>query len=403
MNSNCLSRRGVQPAHTLAPTSGSPGPAFVLRNARAVFPQAVRAVSIFVRDGLIQRIGATLLTPGHTIDCEGDLVLPGLIEPHTDNIERHLEPRPGTFWSADRAILSHDAEMASAGITTAFDAVTLGNDISQGPMQSTYRDVIGATVAARAGGLLRIDHELHLRCELSSPRMLEQLESALAQRIPRLISLMDHTPGQGQWANLERFRKHYIRRYGLGPEQLDALVAQRREARVKFGGSNRQVALEFARKHRCILASHDDATQANVEQAHMDTCCIAEFPTSLEAARTARERGMHVIAGAPNLVRGGSHSGNVAAAVLAQEGLCDILSSDYCPSSLLQAVFELARICHLPLPAAVATVTSTPARALGLFDRGDIEEGKRADLVRVRDTPGGPIVVSAWCAGRQVA
>jgi alpha-D-ribose 1-methylphosphonate 5-triphosphate diphosphatase len=342
-------------------------------------------------------------TSGHATDCEGDWVLPGFIELHTDSFERHLEPRPGIFWSADRAILSHDAEMASAGITTAFDAVTLGNDIGQGFAQGRYIEFIAAAVSARAEGLLRVEHELHLRCEVSSSRMRDYLNFAVVHRIPRLVSLMDHTPGQGQWTDVGRFREHYVRRYGLTNHQVDALINLRQQSRDRFAAPNRRAVLDMAHRHSCALASHDDATESDIETAHADACDIAEFPTSLSAARLARDRGMYVVAGAPNLIRGSSHSGNVAAAALVREGLCEILSSDYYPSSLLQAVFELARNFDLSLPSAVATATSVPARALGLPDRGAIEEGKRADLVRVRETPSGPIVVSTWCAGRQVA
>lgn len=401
MKNDGISRLALDADVVHAP--GTAQPAFILRNARAVTPGCIRAGSILVEGGLIREIAEDIRAPVHTIDCAGDLVLPGLIELHTDNFERHLEPRPGTFWDPARAILSHDAEMASAGITTAFDAVTLGNDIHQGYAQQRYIEFIEATASARAEGLLRIEHELHLRCEVSSSRMREDLELAMSHRLPRLVSLMDHTPGQGQWTDIERFREHYVRRYGLPMHQVDALIHLRQQSRERFAPSNRSAVLNVAHLHFCTLASHDDTTVSDIEQAHADACQIAEFPTSLEAARLARDRGMYVVAGAPNLIRGGSHSGNVDVAALVREGLCDILSSDYYPSSLVQAVFELARNCGLSLPAAVATASYTPARALGLSDRGEIHKGKRADLIRVREVRSGPIVVSTWCAGRQVA
>jgi alpha-D-ribose 1-methylphosphonate 5-triphosphate diphosphatase len=404
VNSDCLSLQRPEPQRAaVRGIRREAHPAFALRNARVVLPNSVETTSLLLRDALIQRIGETIPGTPHTIDCEGDFVIPGLIEPHTDNLERHLEPRPGTFWNASRAILSHDAELASAGITTALDAVTLGGDVGSGIAQIAYLDAISASVSALSEALFRVDHLLHLRCELSSPQLSEHLEQALERRIPRLLSLMDHTPGRGQWTDIESFREHYIGRYGLRGCQIDELIVRRQRARAEFAASNRRVALEMAFQYQCILASHDDATSADIEQAHLDSCSIAEFPTSLEAARAAQDRRMRIVVGAPNLVRGGSHSGNVAASELVQEGLYDMLSSDYCPSSLLEATFMLAGTFGVPLPQAVAKVTSTPAQILRLSDRGSIVEGKRADLVRVRDSGRGPVVVSVWCGGRQVA
>jgi alpha-D-ribose 1-methylphosphonate 5-triphosphate diphosphatase len=375
---------------------------FSLHNARVVFPLEIRESALLVRDGIIESVGDSA-TPAQSLDCEGDLILPGLIELHTDNLERHLQPRPGTTWNAARAILSHDAELAAAGITTAWDAISLGNELGSDGAQSTYLDEIAATVSAGAERLLRIDHHLHFRCELSSPHLREHLERAGDIGLPRLVSLMDHTPGQGQWTDIERFRKHYAGRYDLEPQQLDALIARRQQSRLRFAAANRLAAVEFARLRDCVLASHDDTGRTSIAQAHADSCTLAEFPTSLEAAHAARDRGMFVIAGAPNLVRGGSHSGNVAVAELVRAGLCDILSSDYYPASLLQAVFQLARDFDLPLHEAVAHATQVPARALRLVDRGSIEAGRRADLIRVRETTRGPAVMTVWSAGRQVA
>jgi alpha-D-ribose 1-methylphosphonate 5-triphosphate diphosphatase len=200
-----------------------------------------------------------------------------------------------------------------------------------------------------------------------------------------------------------RFREHYARRYNLSATELDALIARRKSDQQRFSEENRSHAIDLARHCNATLASHDDATATDVERAAQSGCTITEFPTSLVAARRARTLAMHVLAGAPNLVRGGSHSGNVSASALIAEDMVDILSSDYCPSSLLQAVFCLARNATVPLHAAVATASTNPARALHLSDRGSIVEGMRADLIRVRDTRHGPIVINAWCGGRQVA
>ncbi len=378
-------------------------PAFSLTNALTVFPERIERSDIVVRDGMIHRIDAIHAANSRRVDCGGDYLFPGLIEIHTDNLERHIEPRPGIFWSTDRAVLSHDAELAAAGITTVFDAITIGGETSEGARQSAYLDAISSIESAESQSLLRTEHHLHLRCELGSPNLPEYLRSAIERRVPRLMSLMEHVPGQGQWLDITRFRDHHAGRYGLDAGELERLIERRKADQARFSVSNRAEVLRLARGHGCLLASHDDAAAADVERARQSGCTICEFPTSIVAAREARKVGMHLIVGAPNLVRGGSHSGNVAAAELAAGALVDILSSDYCPSSLLQAVFCLSRIASVPLNVAVQAATAGPAQALTLQDRGSIAEGKRADLIRVRDTPRGPVLVSAWCAGRQVA
>jgi alpha-D-ribose 1-methylphosphonate 5-triphosphate diphosphatase len=403
MNSTRIQGSQQAASHAARFARVDPNTNFVLSNARVVLADTVTDVAIEVRHGLIHRIRAQ---PDHAlrqIDCAGDYLLPGLIELHTDNFERHRIPRLGAQWHAQRAVLSHDAELASAGITTAFDAVTLGADLQPDAHDEAYLSEILATLTAQRAGLLRVDHQLHLRCELSSPRMREQLLRARRIRTPRIVSLMDHTPGQGQWTDLARFRSHYQARYGMTCDQLDALIARRQRTRATFALDNRRFATRVAIGHEAVIASHDDCTVASIADAQRDGCRIAEFPTSLQAATEATRRGMHVIAGAPNLIRNGSHSGNVAASDLVRAGACDILSSDYFPASLLQGAFLLASEFDHSLPRAIASVSEIPARVLGLHDRGRIEEGKRADLVRVRNSAHGPVVIATWCAGRQVA
>jgi len=377
--------------------------AFSLTNAITVLPGGLERTTLVVRDGLIHRINAAHAATSRRVDCAGDYLLPGLIELHTDNLERHIEPRPGTFWSTDRAIMSHDAELAAAGITTACDAITLGADTGEGARELAYLDAISSIAEAEVQGLLRAQHLLHVRCELGGAHLRESLQIAVARRTPRMMSLMEHVPGFGQWRDVAQFRNHYSRRYNLAAEQLDALIARRKTDREQFAARNRAAIVDVAGRCGSLLASHDDAFVADVEQAAQSGCTICEFPTSIEAARAAHQRRMFVIAGAPNIVRGGSHTGNVAASALAAEGLIDVLSSDYCPSSLLQAVFHVAADGVMSLAEAVSMASSRPARALALHDRGVIEEGRRADLIRVRNTPRGPVVVSAWSGGRQVA
>jgi alpha-D-ribose 1-methylphosphonate 5-triphosphate diphosphatase len=214
---------------------------------------------------------------------------------------------------------------------------------------------------------------------------------------------MDHAPGQRQFVDVEKYREYNQGRYGLTDAQLDALVQRRIEDRARYADDHRAAITALCRKHGLPVASHDDATTAHVDEAVQAGAAIAEFPTTLEAARAAHEYGLAVLAGAPNLVRGQSHSGNIPAAELAAHGWLDVLSSDYVPASVLHGAFLLHLRHGMTLPRAIATVSTTPARRVGLEDRGAIGPGKRADLVRVRVAGDVVAVRSVWSRGERVA
>ncbi len=380
----------------------------VFSNARLVLCDEVVSGNLSVQDGRIHAIesGATAV-PG-AIDLEGDYLLPGLVEIHTDNFERHLMPRPKVQWAEAPALLAHDAEVAAAGITTVFDALGVGDADPDSLRGSTWHEVLRTLDHCAGQDLLRADHHLHVRCELPAPNTLELFEPF--RRHPRLslVSLMDHTPGQRQWENLEHARIYYTGKKGWSQQKFEQQVALAAQLQATYAQPHRAWFVDFCATHRIALASHDDTTLAHVEQAHAEGASMSEFPTTVLAARAANERGMLNVMGGPNVVRGGSHSGNVAAAELARLGLLDILSSDYVPGSLLSAVVRLVDDGLADLPQAVAMVSLNPARATGMDDRGEIAFGKRADLVQVRlaDMPDGrrqPVVRAVWREGRRVA
>jgi alpha-D-ribose 1-methylphosphonate 5-triphosphate diphosphatase len=372
----------------------------VLSGASLVLRDDIVRADLHIEDGLIAAIGERPAGAA-LIDCSDCCILPGLVDLHTDNVERHVEPRPGTFWAAEHAVMAHDAELAGAGITTAFDAITLGGGFAEERRQASSLRVIEALGAARGANLLRIDHRLHLRCELSDAA-LPDIIAKVADVSPQIVSLMNHTPGQRQWRNLDKFRAHYARRYGLSEAELNALIATRQGSETTIVPANRRQAIDLARRTGARLASHDDSDMRDVEEAAASWCILSEFPTTEVAAAHAAARGLAVVAGAPNLVCGASHSGNVAAAALANNGHVDVLSSDYCPSSLLQAVFLLQNDFGWPLTRAVRTVSSTPAGVMGLDDRGEIAVGRRADVIVAQQTALGPVIRETWSAGRRV-
>lgn len=375
----------------------------ILAGGSVVLRDRVVTADVSIDAGVIQKIADTLpATPDATVvDCAGCDILPGFVDLHTDNLERHLEPRPGIYWPPERAVLTHDAELAAAGVTTAFDAITLGGGFAGHTRQQLAIDVIAALERAGADGLLRSDHRLHLRAELSDAELPVMLDRLRPIR-PQLVSLMNHTPGRRQWRDLEKFRTHYRRRYGLSDAELDALIAARQHSEITALPANRQLAIALAVRTQARLASHDDTDAHDVDEAAAVGCALSEFPTTAAAAARAAARGLAVVAGAPNLVRGASHAGNVSVVDLARDGHVHVLASDYWPASLLQAVYVLRDRDGTPLSEAARTVSSTPARIMGLTDRGEIAPGCRADVIVVSHTGFGPVIRETWARGRRV-
>lgn len=381
--------------------------ATVFKNARLVLADEVVRGSVAVRDGRIASIDTGAMQGPAGWDLEGDYLLPGLVEIHTDNFERHLMPRPKVQWAEMPALLAHDAEVAAAGITTVFDALGVGDADPDSLRGSTWDGVIDTIATCSRQDLLRADHHLHVRCELPAPNTIDLFKPFHGHERLSLISLMDHTPGQRQWEDIEQARIYYTGKKGWSDEKFERQVEHAARLQAEYAQPHRAWFVDYCRSHGIALASHDDTTEAHVEQAHREGASMSEFPTTLVAARAARARGLLNVMGGPNVVRGGSHSGNVAAADLARQGLLDILSSDYVPGSLLSAVMRLEGDGILSLPQAVATVTRNPARATGLHDRGEIAAGLRADLVQVRlvalaSGARQAVVRAVWREGRRV-
>jgi alpha-D-ribose 1-methylphosphonate 5-triphosphate diphosphatase len=378
---------------------------FILANARVVLADAVIERGwVAVADGRIAEIGEGR-PPGPAEDLAGDLLIPGLVELHTDHIEAHYVPRPKVHWDPMAAVVSYDAQLATSGITTVLDSVRIWREAGIQEVDGQHDVLSDAIAAAKDADLLRADHFLHLRCEVPMPDIIADTEMMLGRREVRLISLMDHTPGQRQFRDEVKLRTYYRgKKGGLTDPELDEMFAVRRRYQAEHAVPNRRGLVELARRRGVPLASHDDTVPEHVAEAIEDKIAIAEFPTTAEAAAALHAAGIKVLGGAPNLVRGGSHSGNVATAELAAAGVLDIMSSDYVPSALLLAALRLPEaVPQFDLPAAIRTVSRTPAHAVGLTDRGEIAVGKRADLVRVYRRAGASTARMVWREGRRVA
>jgi alpha-D-ribose 1-methylphosphonate 5-triphosphate diphosphatase len=372
----------------------------VLTNVRIVTTDEVVDGTLVVRDGRVGEMAPGPSASAGALDCSGDWLLPGLVELHTDNLERLFTPRIGVRWPADAAMLTHDAQIAAAGITTVGDAVCVGYHGGKSERLEYLNLSIDVLRRARAAQALKADHFLHLRLELADPHMLELFEPLMREPSLRLISFMDHTPGQRQYRDVSRFRALHA---GRSDAEVDQIVESRLRQQRDHAQAQRDAVLRLMAGHEAVRASHDDTTPEHVAEAVACGCHIAEFPTTVAAAEAARASGLSIVMGAPNLVLGGSHSGNVSAAELVAHDLLDIFSSDYVPASLLQAAFILHEGFGLALPEAIAPVSRMPAEVLGLADRGRIAPGVRADLVRVRQVGTTPTVVAVWREGERIA
>jgi alpha-D-ribose 1-methylphosphonate 5-triphosphate diphosphatase len=373
---------------------------FVLTNAKVVAADRIFEGWVAVADGRIAEIGEG---GARGLDMAGDYIIPGLVELHTDHLEAHLLPRPKVRWDIMSAILAYDAQMAASGVTTVFDSLRVGAASAGDSLSRQVEEIAVAMDEARTLDLLRCEHLTHLRCEIATPDVVDDTRRFVADREVNLISLMDHTPGQRQFCDLEKMRSYYARHGFVDAASFDAFVVERLAMHEEFAVKNRRMLVSIAHDAGAALASHDDATSEHVSEAIADRVSIAEFPTTLEAAEQSHDGGVKVLMGAPNIVRGGSHSGNVAAQDLAEAGRLDILSSDYVPASLILAAFALPRLApQIDLAHALRLVTKNPAEATGLDDRGEIAAGKRADLVRIRHAAGQPVVRCVWRAGVRV-
>ncbi len=375
----------------------------IIENARIVTAAAEFAGYLLVEKGRIVELGPGK-APERGLNFEGDYLLPGLVELHTDHLEVHFMPRPGVEWPPLPAVLAHDAQVIGSGITTVFDALRVGNDFDEEKFGVRMKKLAEAVAQAGQAGLTRAEHFLHLRCEIACADVVEEMEPFLDDANLRLVSVMDHTPGQRQFTDISRWKTYYRGKKHASEAVLDATIAKRLALWQRHAAKNRLEVVKRCQQHGIAIASHDDATPAHVEEALRDKMHIAEFPTTMEAAKASHAAGLKVLMGAPNVVRGGSHSGNVAARALAEAGVLDLLSSDYVPQSLLMGAFALREVAALGgLPGALRLVSKNPAEAAGLMDRGEIAPARRADLIRVALVEEQPVVRAAWRGGKRVA
>ncbi len=343
--------------------------------------------SVRIEGGRIAKIAERPM-PGAALSGDGLILLPGFVDMHGDMIEREVEPRPGVRMPTELGLRDLDRRLKVAGVTTAYAAVSFNPKSAYGHLRSYEhsKDMLRALKALRP--ILKIDHRVHARFEINYPNALAVVEELIADGTVDLVSLTDHTPGQGQYRDLEHLARRTEIEQGLTPEQALAHIQDRiDEKRANVGDVAATLAAisRLCATHGIALASHDDDTVEKVALMQSLGAAISEFPVTVEAATEARARGLATAMGAPNALRGQSYSGNLSARAAHGLGLLDILASDYHPSAILPAVLELAKADPAGLSGSARLATSNPAHALGLGDRGVIEPGLRADLVIADD------------------
>jgi alpha-D-ribose 1-methylphosphonate 5-triphosphate diphosphatase len=375
----------------------------IFTGAKLVLENEVVEGSVVIKDGILADVQSGVSSLPQAINFGGDYLIPGLIELHTDNMEKHFVPRPGVTWPGRSAVLTHDAQVVASGITTVFDAISIGDIKEDGFRLKSLPYMMQSLQETSELGLTRADHFLHLRCEVSHESCMNLFEELHENSLLRLVSIMDHSPGQRQFARMDKYIQYYQGKLNFSDEEMDHFITKHQLNSRQYADNYRSKIADICKTKNIPMASHDDATTAHVEEAMEFDMKISEFPTTVEAAEESHKQGMHVLMGAPNIVRGGSHSGNVAAADLADAGVLDILSSDYYPASLLDAAFKLTELENdYDLPKAIKTVTRNPADAVGLSDRGRIVKDCRADLIRVQWKHDHPNIKFVWNQGERV-
>ena len=371
-----------------------------ITGAELVTPEAViKDASLLIEDGYIAAINPESTSAVKSFDLNGKLLMPGCIDLHCDAIEKEIEPRPNTFFPTEFAVAQIDRRNAAAGITTPFHAISFANEELGVRNNEKAAEIVRAIHHYQPHAL--VDNKVHCRYEITDPTALPILLKLLQQNCVDLFSLMDHTPGQGQFKNLPAYLDYISRTYNKTAEQAQALANQKLENAA--GALDRiKTLVSEALPRNVRVASHDDDTPERVDTMTALGVKISEFPINLATAKAAKCQEMKTIFGAPNVLRGKSQSGSIKAIEAIENQVCDTLCSDYSPASLLSAVFQLPHLLDWSLPDAIALVTRNPANALNLQDRGEIKVGKRADLIAIKITKTFPQIVSTWVQGKVI-
>jgi len=358
--------------------------------------EVIEDASLLIENGKISAINPESVNGAKVIDLSGRTLMPGMVDLHCDALEKEVEPRPNVHFPLDFAVAQADKRNAAAGITTVYHALSFAND-ELGVRNNEFAAEIARSVHTWQPHAL-VDNRVHCRYEITDKSGLSVLLKLLKNNDMHLLSLMDHTPGQGQFKDMAAYRSYLSRTYKTSDDKLDAII-DRKQAAAEGVLDRVNELIDVAHQNGVSVASHDDDNIERVETMHRLGVNISEFPINLETAKYARQKGISTVFGAPNILRGKSQSGSMRALDAIQAGVADCLCADYSPAALIVSVFKVAQETELGLSAAVRMVTFNPAKAAGLDDRGEIVVGKRADLIAISHFGKLPQVSSVWVHG----
>jgi alpha-D-ribose 1-methylphosphonate 5-triphosphate diphosphatase len=371
-----------------------------MTNARMVLADTIiENGSLLIEDGYIAAIEPESVYNAKTINLQGKLLMPGMVDLHCDALEKEVEPRPNVHFPLDFACAQADKRNAAAGITTVYHALSFAHEELGVRNNEMAAEVARSVNAWRPHAL--VDNRVHCRYEITDETGLPILKQLLNEDAMHMISMMDHTPGQGQFKDLSAYHDFLTRTYKKTADEIHDII-ERKIAAASDAYYRMEDLARAAHAANISVASHDDDSAERIETMREINADISEFPISLEAAEAAKNAGMWTIFGSPNILRGKSQSGSMRAIDAINEGLADCLCADYSPASLLVSTHRIPHQSDLDLPAAIRMVTVNPAKAARLNDRGEIAIGKCADLIAVSEPGGLPQITDVWRGGDKV-
>lgn len=352
----------------------------ILRSKNVLINEQFVSADLVIKGEFITRIDEYGINEV-AVDLGEKKIAPGIVDLHSDAIEKEIEPRHGATFPVELAIAELDKKLSMAGVTTMFHAIGFEENPKKKRSIDLAKNQIEEIYNANKKHL-GVDNFVHARFELSADEAVEPIKEVISKGMVKLVSLMDHSPGQGQFKSLESFQTYYGNYYGLNDDEIQNVV----DKKLLKDEDKINDLIAHAKAHNLTLLSHDDDCIEKLDGLLNLGVQISEFPLDLEVAKYAVSKGIATGMGAPNIVRGGSQSGNIAAIELVKEGVCKYLCSDYHPTSMLQAVYRMQKDANLDIARGFSMVTSTPAVYANLEDRGVIKEGKRADIIVIDDT-----------------
>lgn len=339
--------------------------------------------------------------PGKVIDAAGGFIMPGFIDMHSDYIEQIAAPRPTSLMDFELALYEAERELLTHGITTMYHSLSLmgSGTFDEKPIRNS-ENVVKLLQLIHDSNYKHhlIHHRMHLRFEIDNFEQVELAKELMSEDKVQLFSIMDHTPGQGQYRDLEKYRLILAGYHDGDYQVVDNLVTSSMNSE-RLSHQEIESLSACAGSCQIPLASHDDDTLEKLDYVESLGAKISEFPITLEVAQAARAKGMFTVGGAPNILLGRSHAGNLSVKEGVAAGAISILCSDYYPAALLHGVFQLWQEGILPLNEAVNLVTQNPAQALELSEVGRLEVGKMADLIVVQVKGHLPMVTQTFVKG----